>query len=80
MSNLYELYKKYEVKDVKTIEEFLKKYGKYDRYEGRGKEYMTCCIESHKRDLEKYGYTIISHHDNVTGQAISFYDKEDSKC
>jgi hypothetical protein len=73
MSNLYEIYKEYQAKDVKTIEEFLKKYGKYDRYEGRGKEYMDCCIKSHKEDLNKYGYTIISRHDGVTGKAISFY-------
>lgn len=75
MKDLYELYKKYEVKDVKTIEDFLKKYGKYDRYEGRGKDYIKCSIESHKKDLKKYGYTIISHHDGVTGQVVSFYGK-----
>ncbi|MBS5307733.1 hypothetical protein [Clostridium sp.] len=80
MSNLYELYKKYEVKDVKTIEEFLKKYGKYDRYEGRGEEYFNCSIKSNEEDLNKYGYTIISHHDSVTGRVVSFYNKEDSQC
>ena len=73
MSNLYQSFKKYEVKDVKTIEEFLNKYGKYDRYLGRGKEYFNCCVESHKKDLERDGYTIISRHDGVTGQVISFY-------
>lgn len=70
--NSYENFKKYKV-EAANLEDFLKKYTKHDRHEARGKEYVEARIKSHKEDLERYGYTIITHHDSVTGQTVSYY-------
>ncbi len=69
----YESFKKYEVK-ADSLEDFLKRYTKYDRHEGRGKEYVECRIKSHREDMDKYGFTFITHHDSVTGRTVSYYD------
>ena len=71
--SLYKNFKKYEVFDVGSIKGFCAKYYKHDRYMGRGKEYVNAVIESHKEYIEEFGYTIISHHDSITGQVVSFY-------
>jgi hypothetical protein len=72
MNTGFETFKKYEVK-ANSLEEFLKKYTKHDRHEGRGQEYVKARIQSHKEDLEKFGYTLITHHDSITGQTVSYY-------
>lgn len=69
----YDNFKKYEVKDVKTVEEFHKKYHRHDRFEGRGKEYAQCVINTSYKELEEDGFTIITHHDSNTGQCVAFY-------
>lgn len=60
------------VTDCKSVEEFANKYRKPERFTGRGAEYVKAIMESHYEDLEKYGYTSISRHDNITGKAIYF--------
>ena len=70
--NGYDLFKKYQV-EASSLEDFLQKYTKRARHEGRGQEYVEVRIQSHSKDLEKYGYTIISHHDSVTGEVVSYY-------
>jgi hypothetical protein len=72
MMKANELFKKYEVK-ANSIEEFLENYTRREKHSGRGKEYVECRIKSHKDDLEKYGYTIITRHDSVTGDTVSYY-------
>lgn len=77
-NNGYNTFKKYEVK-ANDITDFCNKYYKYDRYTGRGKEYIECCIKHHTEQLDKYGYTILSSHDNVTGDTVAYYgNKEDN--
>lgn len=73
--NCYEHYKQYKV-EANSIEDFLKRYTKHNRHEGRGKEYVECRIKSHEEDLEKYGFTFITHHDSITGECVSFYGNE----
>lgn len=68
----YNSFKKYEVQ-ANSISEFLKKYTRRERHEGRGQEYVDCRIQSHTEDLNKYRYTIISHHDSVTGDVVAYY-------
>lgn len=72
MGNSFENFKKYEV-NADNLEEFLKRYTKHDRHEGRGEEYVKCRIKSHQEDLNKYGFTFITHHDSVTGETVSWY-------
>ena len=69
---LYDLYKSYKVK-AKSLEDFLNRYYKSERFTERGNEYVQAVIASHKKDLNKYGYTIVSHHDNVTGKVVAYY-------
>jgi hypothetical protein len=76
MSNtLYEAFKKYQV-EADSIEDFHNKYHKPQRYTDRGKEYMECVIKTGYEDMEKYGYTFITHHDSKTGETVSYYEKE----
>lgn len=70
--DMAERFKKYEVK-ADSVADFIDRYGKRDRYAGRGEDYLNTVIASHTSDLAQYGYTIISHHDSVTGEIVSFY-------
>lgn len=70
---LYEKFKKYEV-SADSVEDFLEKYTKHDRHQGRGQDYVNCRIKSHRKELEKYGYTFITHHDSKTGETVSYYE------
>ena len=72
--SLFEKFKKYEVQ-ADSIEDFIFKYGKPSRYQERGEEYMKVCIQSHKEDLLKCGYDIITHHDSKSGETVSYYGK-----
>lgn len=73
--NIYEDFKKYKV-EAENIEDFLTKFTKHERHLGRGKEYVKIRIKSHKEDFEKYGFTMISHHDSCTGKIVSYYGGE----
>jgi len=70
--NFKEEYRKYEVK-ANSVEDFLIRYTKPSRNEGRPKDYLEARIKSHTEDLEKYGFTFITHHDSITGQCVSYY-------
>jgi len=61
------------VSDVSTVEDFVKRYYKHERLYGRGKEYGDVVIQSHKTDLEIYGYDWISPHESITGELVSFF-------
>lgn len=69
---LFEKFKKYQV-PAESIEAFCNTYHKRSAYHDRGKDYMAYDLESHKRELEKYGYTIIPSHDSTTGEVVSYY-------
>lgn len=60
------------VKDCNDVHEFANKYRKSDRFNLRGKNYVDSIIQSHISDINERGYTCISHHDNITGEFISF--------
>lgn len=38
---------------------------------------MQCDIESHKKDLEKYGYTLIPKGTSVTGENVTYYGRKE---
>lgn len=69
----YKEFKKYRVVDVNSLEDFCAKYYKHDRFAGRGKEYVDAILEGNRKFLKEDGYTIISHHDSVTGRVVSYY-------
>jgi hypothetical protein len=72
---LYEKFKKYQM-PADSTEDFCMKYHKRSAYHDRGKEYMECDLQSHKEELEKYGYTIIPGSSSTTGDIVSYYGKE----
>ena len=72
MIDLLENLKKYRVK-AKSVEDFLDKYYKPDRYTKRGIQYALSLLESYKESFIKNGYCLISHHDSVTGEIVSFF-------
>jgi oligoribonuclease (3'-5' exoribonuclease) len=68
------LFRAYAVTDVSTPEEFCHKYYKPDRFTGRGEEYAAVCLESHRRDYEEQGFTIMSRHESRTGEIVALYN------
>lgn len=72
MKSLYETFKRYQV-SAASVEEFRQRYTKPDRYARRGPEYVAVILQSAHEALEKYGYTIISRHDSITGEVVAYY-------
>lgn len=71
-SNSYETFKKYEV-EASNLEEFLQQYTKPRDHEERGQEYVKARIKSHQEDINKFGFTFITHHASKTGEVVSWY-------
>ena len=63
------------VRDCNTVEEFAHKYRKAERFTGRGEDYAKSILNTHYKELEQYGYTLISAHDSVTGCTVTFIAK-----
>lgn len=72
MKNLYDVFKKYRV-SASSIEDFRQRYTKPDRYAQRGPEYVAAILQSAREDLDKYGFSIISSHDSITGKVVAYY-------
>lgn len=72
MVNLYERFKVYRV-PADSLTDFLERYTKPSAHRERGEEYVAARIASHQEDLNKYGYTFITHHDSKTGDTVSYY-------
>ena len=68
----YELFKKYAV-EANSIEDFLERYTKPSRHWERGAEYVAARIKSHQEDIEKEGFTFITHHDSKSGETVAYY-------
>ena len=68
----YELFKKYAV-EAKSLEDFLERYTKPSRHLERGVEYVKVRIASHQEDIDKEGFTFITHHDSKSGETVSYY-------
>lgn len=75
MKNLHDVFKKYRV-PAASIQDFRQRYTKPDRYSQRGPEYVAAVLHSACEDLHKYGFTIISRHDSITGEVVSYYAHE----
>ena len=58
-----------------TVSEFVDTYYKHDRLH-REKETRERLIASKTEDIELYGYTVISHHDNNQGITMILYNGE----
>jgi len=65
--------------DCKTAEEFAYKYRKAERFTHRGEDYIKAIMKSHLQELKDHGYTCISRHDNVTGEFITFIEKNSNR-
>ncbi len=66
------MYEPQTVTDVKSVRGFHEKYHKPERYTGRGTEYVAAVLASSDREIADYGYTIITHHDSITGKTICY--------
>jgi hypothetical protein len=71
-TSTYNLFKKYAV-EANSLEEFLEKHTKHSRHAGRGSEYVAIRIASHQEDIDKYGFTFITHHDSKSGEIVAYY-------
>lgn len=72
--NIPDWVKKCAVSDCKTVKEFAYKYRKMDRFVQRGEDYEKAIMKTHNEQLKDFGYTCISHHDNVTGKFIAYIE------
>lgn len=74
---LYDPYKaflKYAVK-ADSLQEFCDLYHRQGAYHDRGEEYMKADYESHKKDMERDGFTFIPASSSTTGYVMSYYGK-----
>ena len=78
MSILYEKFKKYQV-PASSVEYFRRRYTKPDRFARRGPEYQAAVLQAARDDLAQFGYTIISRHDSVTGEAVAYYEPNEQE-
>jgi len=70
------MFKQHQVTDVETVTEFVNQYYKRSKIEPHLKDYpdyKSLLINSREEDIKECGYTIISHHDSVTGSIVSLY-------
>lgn len=70
----FESFKKYEVK-AENLRDFCGRYHRHGAYHDRGEEYMQSDYESHKKELERDGFTIIPRGSSTTGGVVSYYGK-----
>jgi hypothetical protein len=59
-----------------SVADFLDRYYKHDRYRGRDAHtpgYSDAVLASHKEHFVQWGYDIISRHESVTGEMVSYY-------
>ena len=66
---LYNKFKKYIV-FAENLREFCNQWHRADKVADKEADY-----ESHKRDMEKYGYTIIPASSSKTGEIVSYYGR-----
>lgn len=71
--SLYQIYLACCAVKAENMHDFLLQYYKSERYAGRGRDYMHTCQENALADLAEHGYTVISHHDSVTGREVAFF-------
>jgi hypothetical protein len=67
--DMYNKFKKYIV-FAENLREFCEQWHRADKVADKEADY-----ESHKRDMEKYGYTIIPASTSKTGEIVSYYGK-----
>jgi len=70
----FEAFKKYEV-EATSIDDFLQRYSKQFIL-NRGQEHHEVRVKSCQEDIEKYGFTFITHHNSKTGENVSYYPKQ----
>ena len=71
MSDLFTKFKKYIVY-ADSLQDFIDKYHKPGKINDFNRE---ADFKGHKDDILKYGFTIIPHHDSITGELVSYYGK-----
>lgn len=71
---MYQKFKKYAI-PADSLEDFCLKYHKRSAYHDRGADYMAEDLASHKKDLERDGYTIIPRGSSTTGDIAAYYPK-----
>lgn len=43
------------------------------RFFDRGSDYMESAMLNHEKRMHELGYTLLSHHDEITGRGVAFY-------
>ena len=62
------------VTDCNSVDDFAHKYRKAERFTLRGDDYVKAVMRAHNEELNRFGYTCISHHANITGKFISYIE------
>lgn len=75
MTNLYEKMKEYSA-PADGPEDFLNRYTRPWRGRERGDDYQAARVEATYEHLEKLGYCMLSRHDSVTGEIVTWYPQK----
>jgi len=78
MEELGKLYRKNAVK-ARSVSDFLDRYYKSTRYRGRGADYAASILAYHQEAVERDGWTMISHHDSITGDVVAYFPAKDAE-
>lgn len=70
----YVAFQKYAV-EAESLEDFCDRYHRRGAYHDRGEEYMQADYESHKKEMERDGFTFIPAGSTTTGYPMSYYGK-----
>jgi hypothetical protein len=76
--DLGELFRRDAVR-ARSVSDFLDRYYKPDRYRGRGADYAASVLAYHQEAVEHDGWTMISHHESVTGKVVAYFPAKDAE-
>jgi hypothetical protein len=70
--DIKEIMRKYQV-NAESVEDFCNRYYLKRAFTDRGSEYVQAVLETAHKDIEKYGYCLITRHDSVIGETVTYY-------
>lgn len=79
MKNMYKAFKKYAVQ-ADNVEDFCNKYHRHGAYLDRGNDYMQDDLQSHIKEFQEHGYTIIPQGSSTTGDIVAYYGNQEQNC
>ncbi|GHV89906.1 hypothetical protein AGMMS50268_04090 [Spirochaetia bacterium] len=71
-ADIKDLMKKYAV-EADSVEEFVRRYSTHQAFADRGSDYQSASIAGNEKDVQINGYAMISYHDSITGDTVTWF-------